>query len=199
MSTTAPEGQRTSGSSLTLTDALLEVLKFVNDWLQFAEKKNGVLIAADLAVAMALLRAMWSMRAEEPVVAVALAFSALLFLLAALASFASFLPRLKLPWLFTRDQAPQEDFNVVFFGHAAQFSPEDYLSKLSKSIGCATAPSPFERQLAEQVVMNSRIAEWKYRWFSWAAWITICAVLTPIVGLPLWWAWNRRIAMKEAD
>ena len=118
-----------------------------------------------------------------------LCFAVLMFVLGIISSLLSFLPQLRLPWFFTRALMDEKD-NLLYFGHAARYTPDSYVNAFAKVLKRnVDQATPLEKWHAEQIVMNSRIAMYKYRWFMVALWFTITAFatpITPIIGLVIY-------------
>ena len=70
--------------------------------------------------------------------------------------------------------------NLLFFGTAAKYTPEDYLNELQKSYGDGEPVSNFQRDRARQIVVVAQIALRKFKLFNAAFLWTIAAIATPI-------------------
>jgi hypothetical protein len=149
------------------------ILGYVNDWLKFAEAKNGVLLTLCGGVIFALLG-----NAPANTVAIWLRgiyyFSILLLFVASVVCLISFIPQIKIPWLSSIGKLSGKE-NVYFYGDLANYSPTELLKILHQKSGAGDNPTftPLEIDLAGQIVTNSRIALKKYKHFSLSLWVTL--------------------------
>lgn len=175
-------------------ERLRHALAFVDGHVKFAETKNAALFAIDAAALLALLQAL---SAEHPIDHIlrvylwVLVGSAIASLVVTLVSF---LPVTQLPWL-RRPATSQQFRNLWFFGDVQGLNASSYISDLLTAVGkAAREPLPVERMLADQIIINSRIAARKFTYFRIALWCALFGVLTPPIGLLLLaWTSNRDV------
>lgn len=155
----------------------------VNNWLKFAESKNAALLAANSAIVFGLIRTQDlfenSLLHYYFVICIVLAtFSACICLL-------SFVPKIKINSIFQETSVQAENLNLLFYGHIAKFTPEDYLKALQDGhiITEEAIQDRFCTDIANQIVVNSKIAQTKYIFFQLAIWFTVAAVISPIVTI----------------
>lgn len=166
-----------------MEDRLRMILGLVNDWVKFAEAKNAALLAATSAIVLGILTALeafpplpWWLLGYVYLATGAIVLAASLCLL-------SFLPRTRLPWLGSMRRPSPED-NLLFYADIACYDPRTFLETLYSRSGVRSGqPNPLEEDYAEQIIVNSRIALAKFRFFSLALWITISALLTPVATI----------------
>jgi len=153
----------------------------VNDWLKFAEAKSATLLAANGLVIFGLLRAVQSLNLEMlPKIAITTIFS--LFAFSLLLCLSSFIPSLKLPFVENKKDINEKD-NLLFFNHIEKYGNHAYLKALAKSKGVSENDfTSFDYMLADQIIINSTIASYKYRLFKKAVWSTLLGV---ILSMPL--------------
>ena len=164
-------------------DLLDKILTKTNDWLKFAEAKNGALIAVVCAVMFGFYRAASNL--------VDIPFSGILYLsvffalsiLSLSIALVSFLPRLKKPFWITYDLKKDSD-NPFYFGDAYKYTGYEYLNLLN--INSTSDEKRILEKAADQIVVNSRISFLKYRLFTTATWLFLSAFLTPIGALIIW-------------
>lgn len=158
------------------------LLESTNEWLRYAEAKNGAIVAAALALSMGLLSLLdwttpifdWS-GTRWYVVAIGIQLIG-----AACVALASFLPRTEIGRLIPRGDKSDSD-NLLYFGHVAKYSPKFLVQTMRKLASLDTdSSSAIERAYAEQVVVNSRIAWWKLRCATWAIRLFLAAIITPV-------------------
>jgi len=166
------------------TEQLQHVLSLVNDWLKFAEAKNGALLIASSAIVLGLPTATTALLLPARASAVYITWLTALAVISALLAGYSLLPRTRIPWLLPA-RSPEATDNLLFFGHIYSFDPDSYLIAIRAKLRQAGIPSPFERDYAEQIVINSRITMEKYVLFRAALWVLLFGALTPVLALPL--------------
>jgi len=167
-------------------EILQQTLISVNDWLKFAEAKNG----AYIAVACSILFGLYSITSKNDDLDISLiiyiACFSVLISTSIVIAIASFIPRLTPPFWIKMDKKEEKD-NPIFFGHACKYSKKTYLQLLDKKYGFTEGEvSAFEIDLVDQIINNSKIAFIKYRMFNSAVWLFISALLTPI-GAAIYW------------
>lgn len=172
-----------------MEERLKHVLENVNEWLRFAENKNAALVAFNSAVGFGVVAIRNETEGLPKWAGSYLIVVALLLLLGIIASLLSFLPQLRLPWFFARSRIDARD-SLLYFGHIARFTPDTYIDAFAQATNKRTKErAPIEKLYAEQIVMNSQIALYKYRWFLVAFWLTLAAFATPVapvIGLVIW-------------
>jgi hypothetical protein len=176
-----------------------ERLKFifsnVNEWLKFAEAKNGVLIAFNGA-------AIWGMlQSFEEICKINeyLMFPSYIFIVSSLIgiiiSLFSFMPTLKLSKKVIKeiDGKVIKNQSLIFFRDVSEFNSDKYLKSLyRRSEGKAVEDlNSYELDLANQIVANSRTAWLKYRRFFWALNVTLFGMIVPIPFMVIFWIIDR--------
>ena len=161
----------------------------VNQWLHFAEAKNALLATLNGGAVLGLLALL---NTEKPrlssllpslwVAAICLVFGLLVCLL-------SFTPILAKT--LERASEPRR-INILYFGHLAAISPARFLTELRERYGTEEPVdgegSEYHRDLADQIIANSRIALRKYRLFCVALvldvlGVALCVVVATIIGI----------------
>lgn len=169
-----------------MEERLKHILSLVIEFVKFAEAKNAALLAVDSALIIGSLQA-WLAMEHSPVWTGYYLASALLFLgLSVIVVLLSFLPLKTFPVLRASGALLPSD-NLVFFGDIAKYDASQFLAALNESPAPDPSQNPrYEADLAGQVIINSRVALRKYRCFTWALWLTIYGVTTPIVAFCAW-------------
>lgn len=162
-------------------DLLDKILSKTNEWLKFAEAKNGAIIAVVCSVMFGVNRIVGSLD-EVP--------TYLLFYLAAFFSFSfislvialsSFIPRLKKPfWLRINEKGSND--NPFYFVDACKYDSYSYL----KLLGITQSNNKVAEKMADQIIINSRIATLKFSLFTSSAWLFLSALLTPLGAVFIW-------------
>jgi hypothetical protein len=166
----------------SLYESLRDALTDVNQWLQFAEAKNGILITLDMAIVVGIgtIATSWNY-IPLPIVISSISISVGL-MIGASVSFLSFFPRLEkhhgLP-----DGPNRVGGNLFFFGDIAGYDPQYYLRQVIDSVGTSERALRIHQDLANQIVTNSRIALRKFRLFSIGLKFSAGAIFFPSVAV----------------
>jgi hypothetical protein len=175
-----------------MEDRLRFIYSDVNSWLNFAEAKNAALLAANAALVFSALGLIdgkvfifrWAEYYFYSFV--------LLSSLSGLLCLISFLPQIEIPRIRARSPSHARN-NLLFYGDICDYDPPTYLKALcAQSDKPLDSIEPFEENLAESIVVNSRISMRKYRLFRTAVWTNITALVTPVFSIPLYLLWKRR-------
>jgi len=155
-------------------------------WLNFAENKNAMLIAANGAAIFGIFTLLKSDPTLD-LIYVAYIYQALLFLfLSAIFCLISFVPQVNIPWLDSMHSQNEED-NLLAYADIANYDSKLYLEAIYKQ-GAVDMKEidPFEEDLAELIILYSRIAMRKYSLFNLGVWSMICAIVTPVIALAIY-------------
>lgn len=163
-----------------MINTLRDIYDDVNNWLKFAEAKNGAIIALNSALIFGILKFFTSLD-DVPVLLSLFAFVGLFMLtVSIIIALLSFIPRLTHPYIKV-DKISTND-NLLYFGDIAKYDKVDYRQKLTAMI--ATKKDEENEKLIDskisQIIVNSKITFIKYKQFEIAVWLTISAFLTPL-------------------
>jgi hypothetical protein len=159
-----------------IEDKLWKIFANVNDWLKIAEAKNAMLIGFNGASIFGISRIMTEVGpwlwGYLLIVCIILCFSVLI-------SFFAFIPRLKglPPGIFYNSRVK----NIYYFEYLKTLNYENLLHELDPETKKFELPDSI-KHLADQIISNANIASRKYSNFTVAIWITICGIVTPILG-----------------
>ncbi len=158
-------------------ERLLRLLTLTNDWLKFAETKNGGLIAIAGLAASQLLTYLSGLKHPSQIESWGTGISCVLLVASAVLALISFFPQTDpLPIASRIEGIPEESDNLYYYGHVARLSPATLVGQVIDLSGQGNrAPTRSESDLAAQVVVNSRITRHKLHLFGWAG-------VTPV-----WW------------
>lgn len=175
--------------SKTTEDRLEYIFENVNNWLKFAEAKNGALLALNLICIMKAAEKLGKI--DNDVLCIFIIFFLFFSLLSLLCCLASYMPQLLPPKnvrhllkIFKK----REDTNLLYFGDLSQISAEELLKKLktlTPSLPEVSEENTYEKYFAEQIVCNSVISAVKYQFFTISIWLTATAFLTPFISVSL--------------
>lgn len=179
--------------NLILLSRLKDILTNVDGWLKFAESKNGAIVAFNSLIVLGIVS--WFSQNYYDFMLILIIYSIQLIVLLivatliSLVSFLAIIENMDLPLT----EEPQDGKNLLFFGHLSSFSPKSLLKKLSEQNGNNKNDfSPQELDYAEQIITNSKITLSKYKLFNIALWITFWGILTPLLGIPIFIAIQKK-------
>jgi hypothetical protein len=159
-------------------ERLRYILTTVNEWLKFAEAKNGALLVADIAI----LFGVFSLLNESTGQRVFIYLAIVLVIVSAISSLVSFIPQLKV-FSFTSKKKTGEKASLIFYRHIAEYEPQSYVEALHAEAGAEpTVIASIEVDYAQQIIMNSQIAVRKYLCFNVGLCLTILALLFLLVA-----------------
>ncbi|MFN7528941.1 MAG: hypothetical protein ACK5QA_16175 [Dolichospermum sp.] len=173
---------------------LLAIFQNVNEWLKFAEAKNGVLLAFSGAAITATITLLATAQNIPNSLNFGLLLTTILLCICALICSLSFLPKTNLDdllWLRDRrnkksnSQDPIED-NFWYFGHLQKYKPDELLEVLNKpsfnsKLDIAKLADKKEykeyKDIAAQITINAEIAFLKFEVFKYAIKVLIASIL----------------------
>lgn len=173
-------------TSSTVELRLSRTLSLVNEWLRFAEAKNGAIVAAAFGVAFGITQLIPKGFFAEigwPQLYV-IAFLSQLFLSVCM-GVTSFLPVTDIRKLLPSGEKSETD-NLLFFGDLMKYSPDALLAEVQERQlpEAVDGASRIDRDFAEQIIINARITSWKFICSKWAIRLFLSALLTPILVVP---------------
>jgi hypothetical protein len=182
-------------SVASVETALRSMLTMTNEWLRFAETKNGALVAFSGVAVGAYAKGVIDAD-HYPLIQWFLALAVLMTLGAVAVSLTSFVPTLVQP---RPPRAGGSSVNVLFFGDAAGFrTGTEYVTAVRTAYGFpADNVPPMEVALAEQIVTNARIATLKFQYFRIAIYLFAAGLFT-IAGAGLIYLLEQRHRPKAA-
>ncbi|REE81587.1 hypothetical protein A8990_118113 [Paenibacillus taihuensis] len=162
-------------------EKLLCISDKVNDWLKFAEAKNGALLVFSGAAITAILSFLGSSYHILPNWKTGLCAGIVLLSISCLLSILSFIPRTKI--FFKHRGAPVDTDNFYFYGNLSKYSPQQLIKAISNHYydDNNNELTRSNIDLAAQIVINSGIAVDKFHFFKVSVWV----VLASLVSIPL--------------
>lgn len=165
-----------------MDEKLKDIFSNINDWLKFAEAKSATLIAFNGALIFGISRLITSFDLKGTCLIYLIVILSLCILSTSICFF-SVIPALSMPW----DKKPSgviEKDNLVYFSDIAKYTPLAYLRALSEKLGLNNSEfTGYQKDLSNQIIVNSVIADKKYRAFQKAVWLTLAAVISPVLAL----------------
>ncbi|MCD1598193.1 Pycsar system effector family protein [Rheinheimera aquimaris] len=169
-----------------MEERLIAIFELVNTWLKHAEAKAATLLAIDGAVVFGLCRLLQGADTANLFFQIYVVTAVIFLSISVFIALLSFVPALKMPWAFKLNN-PTADDNLWYFEHIAKYTPERYLRELSASNDSTSYKGTvYELMLAKQIIINSVICRRKYGLFTFAIWLTLAGVATPIVAAVVW-------------
>ena len=162
---------------------LLEVFKNVNDWLKFAEAKNAMIIRFNGVIIFGIkeIKGNATIKNFDTLLNIYINIAFILLALSTVISLLSFLPRLKKTSGF---YTSKDTANRWFFEYLKKMREQEIIDKIA-NYDDNSSPTPLDRDLANQIKQNSIRASEKYSHFTVAIWLTMSAIITPILALIL--------------
>jgi hypothetical protein len=173
---------------------LLAIFQNVNEWLKFAEAKNGVLLAFSGAAITATITLLVTAQNIPNSLNLGLLLTTILLCICSLICSLSFLPKTNLEdllWLRDRrnkkpnSQDPIKD-NFWYFGHLQKYKPDELLAALNEpyfnsNLDIAKLADKKEykeyKDIAAQITINAEIAFLKFEVFTYAIKVFIASIL----------------------
>ena len=174
-----------------MEDKIKYIFENTNNWLNFAEAKNAALLAFNIALIAAISSGDVSPNYSslQYIIVAILIFSTTISLL-------SFVPRTNnkisqktykytvgiLDMIIEKIFKEKADKNLLFYGYIGEFEiaqADDYLEELKKYYGSKEKEevTMFEKDLAEEIIINSRITKRKYNYFKASLCILIVGMI----------------------
>lgn len=176
-------------------DSLQRELDRAVEWVKYAEAKNGLLVVANGAAIVGVVQSAGNISDLHIIWGIYLFNLVILAGCALLVGLTSFLPTLDFATVLPKAAKKPSD-NILYFGTIARYSPEYFLEQFDKATGVSTGHSSIDAAYAHQIVVNSRIAVWKFERFSLSAWISMAAYVTPFVVPFVYWV-NKHTRVEE--
>ena len=160
----------------------------VNDWLKFAEAKNIALATIDGAILFGIIQGwkeipIW-MHSEIKYILFPLLIISMLLIIW------SFIPKLNYKKLKNKKNNPnndkklkEEEINVLYYGHIKQLSSSELLERLDENKN----KTQIDCDLANQIIVNSKISWDKNIVFKRAGYITFWALIITSVAIIINW------------
>ena len=164
---------------------LKEMFSNVNDWLKFAELKNGMMVALNSTFVLAVIKSEFKEKFQAGVYFVVLS----LFVISLILSISSYLPKIKCiddNWLIGKKKGIKPERNLLFYGDIYNISKNDLVNKVYKEYFKKDISNieinKIELDYAEEIIVNSKIAIYKYFLFKLSLYITLFSLLVILIS-----------------
>ncbi|MBD2491695.1 Pycsar system effector family protein [Aulosira sp. FACHB-615] len=163
-----------------ISSKLIAIFQNVNDWLKFAEAKNGILLAFSGAAITATITILGTTQSIPNSLKIGLFLTTILLCLCSLICSLSFLPKTNLERVLPLNRKPSQNDNLWFYGSLQKYTPRELLEALDQhyfKIGSNIIDEKKYIDIVEQITINSRIAFLKYQVFTYALYLLIASIL----------------------
>jgi hypothetical protein len=171
---------------------LFAIFQIVNDWLKYAEAKHAGLLVVCGAGPAAILTVLYSSVSVSPNWQQWLFASLFCFLLGGIVSLFSFMPRVnRTHWtaLMSGWGEVSELDNLLYFGDLSKYDAAQLVTSICERYSLTTTPKSIQvgeaRDIAMQIVINSRITRVKLRLFTAALVCIVVAIALLLLRLLL--------------
>lgn len=162
-----------------MKEYLKEQLERTNYWLSFSEAKNGALVAVNVGVIAVCVQMKSVFSLVDIMVCV-------LFLVSTLFCLLSFNTNLTNKYKSKENTGYNSELNLSFYGDIARIqNVEEYLDLVKERYHLPLDHEQMCYDLAEEVMINSKIAIIKFNLFKRAVFTDIFAVLVLMIGIIL--------------
>lgn len=138
----------------------------INEWLKFAEAKHAGLIILNSAIVIGILASYSSIHhcLFKPSILIGLVcFGTSMFL--------SIVSQFPITQNIIIKKLNIQNPNLYFFGHLSKFEVQDLIKQL-KNVDTNYIPNKLDLDIANQIIVNSKITETKFTLFKFASYIT---------------------------
>lgn len=157
---------------------LLTVLRFANEWLRYAEAKNGVLLTLNGAFLIGIHQ-IFQWHSPNNLANIYLWISTLFLTMSLMVTLTSFFARTKTFRFNIPQESSDNSYNMLYFGHLANTNPDDLIKSLTTKED-RQSHSAYAKNISEQIIINSKITNRKFSLFNFALLLTISAIITPV-------------------
>ena len=166
-------------STSNMESKLLFIFENVNGWLKYIEAKNVALLTLSSALIVCLLQILKSNEFHKQVIFFSAGYFLVVFTISVIRTLWAFVAKLKRPPT-NNNNFTCYNINLLFYGDVYTFSSEEYLNLLYESYAengkIPEKFSQYEKDLAEQIIVNSRLAMRKGNLFNNTIYFIIIAV-----------------------
>ncbi len=167
-----------------MEDKILNIFTNVNKWLEYAERKNVILLSL-ISVELTLSKYFIPESGPNAIQTISIVFLGICVVI----TLFSFFPKTVIPWWFTfwadSKDSPKDNDNLLFYGHIVKYSSKDYIKKIEETYGLKIASDNYLKDLCSQIVINSQITNNKYNMFKVSFWFMLIGQILFIISLGL--------------
>ncbi|WP_338101953.1 Pycsar system effector family protein [Methanolapillus millepedarum] len=166
--------------------------------LKYAEAKNTIIVTLLGALVIGGFR-IYNETPYRPDIATFYFWNFILFaVLAITVSLSSFMPNIKLQYLY-KGKEPADSDSLIYYEHISKYDVDTYLTAINRRYFDSEAtPGNLDFDVAAQIIINSRSAYRKYSISYYAIVFSIFAILTPIIGI-IYFFLSSRVHLTNED
>jgi hypothetical protein len=142
----------------------------INEWLKYAEAKNGGLIVFNSALIIGILSSYSScnhLLFKPSIVVGMISFGVSIFL--------SLLSQFPVTQNLIQNSKSLVNPNIYFFGHLSQLNVDKFIDEF-KAVYATFVPTKFDKDLINQIIVNSKITATKFLIFKYSTYITVFGI-----------------------
>ncbi len=173
-----------SNSEEDIENKLLFIFSNVNEWLKFAEVKNAGMTAFSIAGISGIIAFVTLFQKLSVTWKSLFLFPVFCLLIACLISLLSFYPRInRLGILNSSIKSPLDSDNLLFFGDLVKYDTNSFIDKISNRYFSINQINESKRltDIADQIIVNSRITEAKYKFFKVSVFFSFLSLVLLII------------------
>lgn len=147
----------------------------INEWLKFAEAKNGGLMVLNTGLVVCILSSYNNIQnfTYKPAILIGIICLGISLFLIIISQFP-----ITHNILYNRNKVKTP--NLYFFEHLSHIDKETFITEFKK-VNTSFIPSKFDTDLINQILVNARITNAKFNFFKFASYFT--ALGTGVIGL----------------
>lgn len=152
-----------------MKDELKYIFSNVNEWLKFAEAKHAGIIVFNSAIIIGVITSYKDFGHFDK------CFSIISIFILGISVFGSLIAQFPETSNFIIRYENIENPNLYFFGHLAVIKQNNFIDEFKKTFPTFN-PDNLDKQLINQILVNSKIALSKYTIFKWCSYTTIIGI-----------------------
>lgn len=158
------------------------IFKNINEWLKFAEQKNGALLALNGGIVWGVSRILSNIQISMCFISWVYSIGYMLILASSVICIVSFMPILNKTWANFEEEKSTD--NCVYFADIAKYTSTSYLDLLSKKLENSQEKyKNYEIDLSSQIVTNAKIACEKYEKLILSSIFTLSGMLLLLLSI----------------
>jgi hypothetical protein len=166
-------------------DTFDKIFKNINDWLKFAEQKNAGLLALNIGIIWGVSRLLEGFKITNEILYCFHVLAYGLIILSSIICIFSFLPILTNRWWLKKKEKSHDD-NIFYFGDISKYNSGDYLKLIKIKYNIENYKfNGAEKDFADQIIINSKIALDRFIFYMYSSWLTVFAIIIFVVTLSI--------------
>ncbi len=160
-----------------MKEDIKDIFQNINEWLKFAEAKHAGLIVLNSGIIFGILSVYKDYKTiiDWHIILLIIIFIGISIILSLISLF-------PITNNDTKNKNKNVPINLYFFGSLSKLNETDFKNELLKT-NANYKFDKFEKDIINQIIINSRIATRKYKLFIFAIWATTIGFILPIVNI----------------